>query len=104
VNVKPAVNLPLLVNVILGGVIRPELHNRACNLTKEELNQGLKTGQSFYEDTCEECNGDNPEYFDMAYDYADIKKLPNNFSPTLTWKDAKTKINKLLNYKEVFIK
>jgi hypothetical protein len=46
VDAEPAVNLTCLVNVMFGEVIWPELHKRACNFTKEDLTQGLTTGQS----------------------------------------------------------
>ncbi|KAG7341945.1 hypothetical protein IV203_007037 [Nitzschia inconspicua] len=103
-EVETAVNRTRMINVLFGDKVRPQLHTRAKCLTKDELTQGLKTGQEFYELVSIEYNSNKREYGEMAYDYPSIKTPPSKFSP-IDWKKAKIIINKLLkDYEEVFSK
>ncbi|KAG7348669.1 hypothetical protein IV203_017374 [Nitzschia inconspicua] len=103
-EVETAVNRTRMINVLFGDKVRPQLHTRAKCLTKDELTQGLKTGQEFYELVSIEYNSKKREYGEMAYDYPSIKTPPSKFSP-IDWKKAKIIINKLLkDYEEVFSK
>jgi hypothetical protein len=52
----PTVNKVRLCNVLFGEIIKSKLHERAKNLTKDEMTMGFKNGQPVWEEVMKEYN------------------------------------------------
>jgi hypothetical protein len=87
------VNKVRLINVFFGEAIKPKLHERARNLTKDEMTVGFKNGQPCWEDVMKEYN-DKTKYNDIEHEHIGLAPAahPHLFSPISSW----------VNYKETY--
>jgi hypothetical protein len=87
-----------LFNVLIGKAIRPELHNRARTLNKDEMTEGLKKGHDFWLKVSNEYNSNNPLYSEIAQKHPGISGPlhPSKYSP-INLEKAKITTNLLLN-------
>ena len=75
-----------LINVLFGDVIRPLLATRGQTLSKDDLNDSLKTDQVLHEKVIVEYNRTNVYSYDNDA-HPDVQSGPNNFLATgdITW-------------------
>jgi hypothetical protein len=86
----PTANNVRLINVLFGEAIKPKLHERGRNLTKDEMTMGFKNCQPFWEDVMKDYNH-KAKYNDIEQEDVGLSPSthPHLFSPILSWVEYK---------------
>ena len=98
-NKRSPMNRRRLLNVLFGDVVRPELATLGATLTREEMDEGKKQDQVFFELVVVEYNKKGVMSYDAnAFDSIPCGKyyLPSNFTP-IDWKKARESFKSLCN-------
>ena len=98
-----AINRIRMINVLFCDDIRPHLHERASNLTKDEMTQGFRNGQQFWTMFVDEYNN-REKHNDIEHEHVMLtgRNHPSNFQP-ITWQTAKEKFGEIWkDYEYIF--